>query len=288
MSIINAQELNQIYKQKLDGMDLKKAEELKSSLNNNSDEKIKSVAQQFESMLVKMMLTQMTSSLESGGFFGGEIGADFYNDMYIDNMAKTISEKQSLGISDMIVRQLSINNTNLPDAGKQLQMPKAVSPIQTEKLQNEEIKQSEPVRTEEVPQIVSQPKTLMDRLTRYDKIIDKAADKYDLDKKLIQAVIAQESYGNPKATSQVGAKGLMQLMDGTARDLGVNNPYNPEENIMGGAKYLKQMKDKFGSDELALAAYNAGPGNVEKHNGIPPFKETKDYVRNVIRYKKSL
>lgn len=114
-------------------------------------------------------------------------------------------------------------------------------------------------------------------------LIDAAANKYGVDPKLVRALVKQESGFNPDAKSHAGALGLMQLMPETARSLGVNDPMDPVQNVEGGVKYFKSMLDRFhGNKILALAAYNAGPNAVSKYNGVPPYKETQNYVKSIL------
>jgi hypothetical protein len=117
-----------------------------------------------------------------------------------------------------------------------------------------------------------------------NEIVEEAAQKHGVDPALVHSVIKAESNYNPNAVSVVGARGLMQLMPATARQLGVHNSFNPKENIEGGVKYLKYLQEKFQDPALALAAYNAGEGAVAKYNNsIPPYRETQDYVVKVAR-----
>lgn len=116
-----------------------------------------------------------------------------------------------------------------------------------------------------------------------EPLIAQHSGSQNLDPKLVRALIQTESGYNPRALSNKGAMGLMQLMPATASLLNVRNPYDPDDNLRGGTRYLRQMIDRFaGRVELALSAYNAGPGAVERHRGIPPYAETRDYVRRVL------
>jgi soluble lytic murein transglycosylase-like protein len=116
-----------------------------------------------------------------------------------------------------------------------------------------------------------------------NQLVQQNADIWQVDPALIKSVIANESSFNANAQSPVGAQGLMQLMPETAASLGVKNPFDPAQNVAGGTRYLRSLLDRFkGDTRLAVAAYNAGPGAVEKYGDVPPYSETQSYVKNVL------
>jgi soluble lytic murein transglycosylase-like protein len=119
----------------------------------------------------------------------------------------------------------------------------------------------------------------------YDDLIREAAQLYRLDENLIRGVMQAESSFNPLVVSPAGAQGLMQIMPGLAEEFGVTDPFDPRQNIMAGARYLRQLLDSHsGNVKLTLASYNAGPGNVARYKGVPPFRETRNYVKKITEY----
>lgn len=125
---------------------------------------------------------------------------------------------------------------------------------------------------------------------RFEDLISASADRWRVDRALVKAIVANESAFDPRATSATGAQGLMQLEPATAAALGVGDAYDPRQNVEGGTRYIRGLLDRFHGDaRLAVAAYNAGPGAVEKYGGVPPYAETRTYVESVLesyrRYK---
>lgn len=238
---------------------------------NIDKKKLADASKQFESLLTSMMLKSMSQT--TGGLFGEEsFGGDFFESIFQFEIANQIAKGKGLGVADMIYKNItgeSISSAETKDELKTL-------PIKT----SPKIEYKKP----EFP-AVKPTEQALDRLSKYEEIIQEASATHGVDKNLIKAVILAESAGKEDALSSANAKGLMQLIDATANYLGVRNVWNPKENIFGGTKYLAELLRKYDGDlKLALAGYNAGPGNVDKYNDIPPFTETQTYVKRVMGY----
>lgn len=233
---------------------------------------VQKVAQEFESLFTAMMMRSMRRTVFDGGLIPKSMGEKIYTDMIDNEYAKIISRNASLGLSDQIVNQIdqTENKGSLCRALDQLKsQPWMVD--------------SKFVSTDNR---MTRAATVQNQVAQWDHIIDEASKKFGVDRHLITAIIRQESAGNPRAVSSAGAKGLMQLMDTTAEMMGVRRVFDPRENIMGGVGYLKMLLKQFGGNEqLALASYNAGPNAVRKYGGIPPYRETQQYVHKVLSFK---
>ena len=223
------------------------------AVSEKDKNRLKKACQDFEAIFIAHLFkTMRTSSEEESGLWGKGMGNDLFRDLFDTEVARKMAYGGGIGLAELLYKGLdryySAPNIRLAD---------------TDSLGSEE--------------------PAFQRIQEFHDIIINTSRSHDIDPALVYAVISRESSGNPQLVSSKGAKGLMQLMDGTARELGVSNSFDPEENISGGTRYLKQMLNRFDGDlRLALAAYNAGPGAVEKYGGVPPFQETINYVDRVL------
>jgi Rod binding domain-containing protein len=252
--------------------------EVQSSLPSPkaTPEQIKKVAKEFESIFTSIMLRSMRKTVGENPLMPSSFGEEVYTDMLDSEYSKMIANHASLGLSDLIVRELE-RQENRDNPLKALQNLKDnSSPWATDpRFQAQLLTHPSTVK--------KNPVDLAERIDKWQEFIGRASEIHSVDKNLIAAVITQESGGNPRAVSAKGAKGLMQLMDTTAADMGVAAPFSPWANITGGTKYLRLLLDKFnGNERLALASYNAGPAAVERYGTIPPYRETQDYVASVL------
>ncbi|MCJ7508693.1 MAG: transglycosylase SLT domain-containing protein, partial [candidate division Zixibacteria bacterium] len=210
------------------------------------------------------LLKTMRSTIPKSEFLEDDLGNDIFTSITDEEVAKKISQTQGLGIADMLYKEFAKFKSDESASEKDKAVHLDIIP------------------TQKKPETVSASPSL-EKVNRFEDHICLAANEYEVSPQLIKAVIYHESGGNPKAVSPKGAKGLMQLTDSTAQEMGVKNIFDPRENILAGTKYLKSLIQRFGGDlKLALAAYNAGPSIVEKIGTVPPFKETISFVNKVL------
>lgn len=241
------------------------------SQTTDRSDRITSVAREFESMFTAVMLKAMRKTTGKSPLLPVSMGEKIYTGMLDEEYARMIGTGASLGLSDLIEKELRRHEGDdvSPDV---LRMP--VWMIDERLLASG--RTAAPVTPDGIEQLSS-------RVERWSGLIEEASERFDVDRNLVAAVIAQESGGNRFAVSRAGAKGLMQLMDGTAKSLGVTSSFDPKQNIEGGVRYLRRQLDRFdGNERLALASYNAGPAAVDKYGGIPPYRETRSYVSSVL------
>ena len=245
-------------------------------------------ARGFEAMFVNMLIKEMKLGSMDEGDSDGEssadtgFGADTLKSYANMQLSEQISKTGSgIGIAEKIYQQLTGEKLSPITVEKVAASTGSTASILDElkNVSNTSVNADAATATNN-----SFIDRVSNRLKKYESIINDASEKYEVPSSLIKSVIAAESAGRNEVSSKVGAKGLMQLMDGTAKSMGVNNSYDPVQNIMGGTKYLKSLMDKFSNLDNVIAAYNAGPGNVQKYNGVPPFQETVNYVKKVKNY----
>jgi soluble lytic murein transglycosylase-like protein len=249
-----------------------KVNEIASRFSPEEKTKIAKAAKQFESLLTSMMLKSMTAT--TNGMFGEDsLGGDYFDTIFESQLADHITKGKGMGVADVLFKKLT-GEVMTPDLKLNL---KSINPLREKpKISLNNLERSS---------VINPSNQSLNRLSRFENIITEASDKFGIDKNLIRSVILAESAANDKAISTAKAKGLMQLIDSTAKDMGVRNVWDPRENIMGGTKYLAGLLRQYNGDvKLALAGYNAGPGNVQKYEGIPPFEETKNYITRVMGY----
>ncbi len=250
---------------------------IQSEKNQDQSRKVRlrETAENFEAIFLNFMLKSMMKlNDEKNSIFGGDdFGSDVLDSIFYIEMSKHLARNGKFGIAELIYKELEKRDMKVASD----------KPRQTEKTMMKEI----PKREVQKRKLIRYSEPLIEKINRFDDIIKKASSEFNISEELIKAIIAVESSGDIFAISPRGAKGLMQLIDSTAQFVGIKNIWHPAENIYGGVKYLRYLLDRFNGDiKLAIAGYNAGPENVEKFGGIPPFPETIEYVGKVMRYLK--
>jgi Rod binding domain-containing protein len=278
-------------------------------LDPKAKARLQRAVKEFESVMVGYMLKSMRSSMPKEDMFGDSYGGDMMEGMFDTEFAGYVSRGSHLGLGEMLYKEITgeeLPKTKAPASAVPKLQARTIRTAATETVRpattpaqtavspvREDPVPPAPVRPEEKSghslagpgNVSAPPDTVQRRLDALNPIIRDAADTTGVNRSLLKAVIATESAARTGARSSRNAKGLMQLIDSTAAAMGVQNVWDPRQNVQGGARYLGQMMDRFGGNvEHAIASYNAGPGAVEKHKGVPPYRETQAYVGKVLEY----
>jgi len=288
MNIFGPQNAGNMLQQAQSQASGKKLEQLADLAGKNAElEGLKKAAKEFEAVFMNSLMKAMRRTVPDNKMFNSEGPTKFYQQMQDAEMAKAMaSGTNQMGIAEMIIRQFENNIEGKADDVEAPRHP-PVSTLPHEAMNRYKAmsqvtgKVADMVRLKATAQ--AQGTAVADTLQRFEQEITRSAQQSGLDPALILAVVMEESGGDPLATSGKGAQGLMQLMPGTAKEMGVEDSTSPSQNLDGGSRYLSKMLKRYnGNLELALAAYNAGPGNVDKAGGqVPGFKETRSYVQRV-------
>ncbi|HOP06915.1 MAG TPA: transglycosylase SLT domain-containing protein [candidate division Zixibacteria bacterium] len=264
-------------------------------------ERLKKATQEFEAFFTHYMLKTMRETIpdspfEDEGMLSSSNGKDIFTDLFDMEVARQMAGGGSRSIGDMLYNSMlplieaeygvGSDNTELNPLNGSESIPIELNQDEFRDVESEEqpigLPESSSTSISITPQTTSGPLDTAEIISQYGRHIRSAARENEIDPALITAVIKAESNGDASAVSKAGAKGLMQLVDSTATDMDVTEVFDPKENIAGGSRYLKKMIDRFGDTEQALAAYNAGPENVKKYGGVPPYRETQEYVEKVM------
>ncbi|HUI09978.1 MAG TPA: transglycosylase SLT domain-containing protein [Bacteroidota bacterium] len=292
-----------------------------STLDAAKKARLQKAVKDFEAIFLGMMMKSMRSSVPKDDAIGESFGGDLMESMFDEEVAHRMAGRSNLGLADMLYRSITHEpmpatpvappqapqqaGAPPPQAGPAPTQAGASTSVAPPKVPSQARQQAStqtvtstdpaanspaaPAATEnssagKAP-VIAPPHAVRERVAAYEDLIQQASAHHGVDSTIIKAVMAAESGGDRTAVSAADAKGLMQLTDSTAVDMGVRNVWNARENIQGGTRYLQSLLERFDGDTRnAIASYNAGPARVEKHGGVPPIPETQAYVRRVMNY----